>query len=362
MNKVLVTGPRSNGISGGQATHMSIISTLLSPKSAHKLYFFYSSAGLDQTENFVKKIFNFIKVICSYPFAIRQVDVVHINSSFDLKAVIRDSFLVFYTWLFCKSYVLQFHGGRPSKMNFLAKCLNLLTLKFFSRKAKFICLTNEQVDWLKKSINKDVYLARNFVQVPSKKTSFNYNAKLRFLYMGRIVREKGVFSIVDAVNILSQTNSNFEVYICGSGNDSKILSEYIIEKNAEEYIKFIGSVKGFEKEKIFGMCDVFLYPTKYPEGLPYSILEALSYTMPVVSTTAGSIPDVVLNNINGIILKENTPSEISLIMNNFIEDRNLLKDFGLEGWNLIDRNHSITAMVEFFDYLWNFQDDFKSSN
>ena len=61
------------------------------------------------------------------------------------------------------------------------------------------------------------------------------------------------------------------------------------------------TIAGDEKEKLYSEADIFLLPTYYlGEGQPISIIEALSYGLPVISTNFRGIPEQIKNNENGI--------------------------------------------------------------
>ena len=93
---------------------------------------------------------------------------------------------------------------------------------------------------------------------------------------------------------------NVKFVLCGAGSDvdekaiRKLIHENCIEKNVE----FSEWVRGKEKDKILRESDVFFLPS-YNEGMPMSILDAMGYGLPVVSTNVGGIPKIVHNGENG---------------------------------------------------------------
>ena len=65
---------------------------------------------------------------------------------------------------------------------------------------------------------------------------------------------------------------------------------------------YLGWVSGAEKIDVFNIADIFVLPS-YNEGLPISILEAMSYGLPILSTTVGGIPEIVENGVNGFLVE-----------------------------------------------------------
>ena len=103
----------------------------------------------------------------------------------------------------------------------------------------------------------------------------------------------------------------FQAYSCGGGNNYKLLiggdgeiekvQQYIIDNKLDNVAEYIGWISGEEKTKLLNEVDVFVLPS-YNEGLPISILEAMSYNLPIISTKVGGIPEVLKNEYNGYLI------------------------------------------------------------
>ena len=75
---------------------------------------------------------------------------------------------------------------------------------------------------------------------------------------------------------------------------------------------FHGQVTGPEKERQFRKAHIFLLPTYYPwEGQPLSIIEALAYAVPVISTYHKGIPEEVIDGFNGVLIKPKSPVDVA---------------------------------------------------
>src|SRR5690606_38908095 len=113
--------------------------------------------------------------------------------------------------------------------------------------------------------------------------------KMIFLFMGRIGERKGIYDLVKAAALLKiHYEEQFEVWIGGDGNTQTL--RYLIESNGLQGSIFLkGWVTGNAKEELYRKATVFVLPS-YNEGLPVSMLEAMSYGMPVIATNVGGIP------------------------------------------------------------------------
>jgi glycosyltransferase involved in cell wall biosynthesis len=352
MRSVLVLGPMTNGVTGGQATHMKNLNALAQDIDDGVVDFFFTSRGMDETESVKAKILFFVQNIYRFLFVIGRYSKVHINTSFDAKAVVRDFFYLFVCYLYRKEVVIQYHGGDPFKINTALKSLAKITLYITKRGSSVICLTSKQFDFVMSLGKKDVGLVKNFVEVP------DYQPKdlafpIHFIYMGRIIREKGLFLILDAVEWLRKNGcSDFKVHICGNGKDLAAMLNEIERRMLEDCVIYRGIVGGVEKTKLLESSQVFLYPTSYPEGLPYSILEALSYSLPVVSTNVGSISSVVHDKETGLIVAEENYLELAKAMEYFIHNGTEIQRMGTQGHMLVADKFGKKAMKDFFVNLW----------
>ena len=91
------------------------------------------------------------------------------------------------------------------------------------------------------------------------------------------------------------------ILIIGGNGETDRLIKIIKDKKLDEIIRFAGWVNGEKKIEVLNKSHVFILPS-YIEALPISILEAMSYNLPIISTRVGDIPDIVINNENGFLI------------------------------------------------------------
>lgn len=359
---VLFLGPKSNGISGGQANHVNNMKENVFLNGTFRVEYFETSNGLEAAENYFLKLFSLLyKIILFTPFCIRT-DVVHINSSFDTKAILRDFLFSSICWIFRKKVVFQYHGGDPNNVTGLTCWTLKKTIDLLRTTSKFICLTDSQFSYLRKLQCISVEKSKNYICRVPKKEHTDYQ-DVNFFYIGRIVKEKGIFDILKAASLLIQSGcSSFSVSFYGAGADSMLLSNEIRSLNLESHVKVRGNVNGLEKEKAFNENSVLLYPTFYPEGLPYSILESLSFGNPVIATDVGSITLLVKDNCTGFIVPINSPQSIVEAMLKFIDNRILIKELGDNSIRLVEQDFGEKEMSVFFKRLWTDWTLFENAN
>lgn len=344
-NKVLVVGPSSSGMSGGQVTHMENIKSLFNNK---EVCYFYSSSGMEGSELFFIKAIRLIRTWIVFPFSLIGRKVIHINSSFDVKALVRDLYLFLAACIFGKKLIIQYHGGSPDKFSLVNnKIIKKLLQKIFSRSTVLV-LTSEQFSWVDRMGAYRLVRMKNYVDLPQ--INKIKNERFIFLYMGRIIKEKGIFDILNAVKIVR--NLDFEVRICGSGENKSDFLDAIKENKLEDKVKFIGNVSGSAKQKELQDCDVFLYPSYYPEGLPYSVLEALSYNCAVVYTDSGALKELLENDVTGIKVEMQNPDSLATAMKLVIGEPAYRLRIASNGRKLIESEMSLPILKRELEQIW----------
>lgn len=133
------------------------------------------------------------------------------------------------------------------------------------------------------------------------------NPKLHILYLSNFIESKGYKDVLNLALITKQ-NSNTDLHFHFAGKffhpeDEIYTQKFISENNLQNYITIHGIVSGDKKRALLHKCHIFILPTRYPnEGQPISILEAMGNAMDIITTNHAGIPDIVKNNINGLVV------------------------------------------------------------
>jgi glycosyltransferase involved in cell wall biosynthesis len=277
--------------------------------------------------------------------------VVHLNSSFDNKAIIRDLILLFWCIIFRAKIVVQYHGGNPYSVTWLKPSLISKLYLYIWLRSTVLVLNSDQERWFDRLDGIKSITIKNYVQLPDLLIE-NRRDKYCFVYLGRIIKEKGLIDIIDAVNII-RDEFDFEVDIYGQGEDFTFISDYIEKNNLSGIVKLKGSVEVDEKLLILEDSHFFLYPSYYPEGLPYAVLEALSFSMPVICTNAGALEHVVTHLETCLKVKEKSPTHLSELMRALMQDKKLQDKLSRNSRKLIEDDYSVEVMKSVFLELWN---------
>jgi glycosyltransferase involved in cell wall biosynthesis len=158
---------------------------------------------------------------------------------------------------------------------------------------------------------------------------------LKLLFIGNLIKTKGVFELLMAAKTLSDEKVDFELSIIGSGPEANNLTSYIVENYLSTSVKIIGGVPHEQLDQWFAKSHALILPS-YREGVPNVIMEALSTGTPVVATKVGGIPEVIKNEINGILLEDYQPDTIyqgiRSLMNEAWSSEDILKSVESYTW------------------------------
>lgn len=109
------------------------------------------------------------------------------------------------------------------------------------------------------------------------------------LYLGRFIKEKGIFDLIEAIKILKTKGIKVHLLFAGSGDLEEEIIEESRQKGIEDYISVIGPVHGNVKNQLIKRANLMIR-TSYHEVFPITYLEAMSFGTPVIATPVGDVP------------------------------------------------------------------------
>jgi len=143
-------------------------------------------------------------------------------------------------------------------------------------------------------------------------------------YVGRLVKEKGILDLVDAVAIAGQVRG-YKLLIVGEGPLKPYIIERAKQKGILEKIEFAGAVKREEMPSIYALMDVLVVPSKttpaWKEQFGRIIAEAFLFGVPVIGSDSGSIPEVMAGC--GFLFREGDVQDLADTIDRVRKDDNL---------------------------------------
>lgn len=184
--------------------------------------------------------------------------------------------------------------------------------------------------FLLKTISKLGY--RNLQYLPhfsslKNKTSKTAN-KGQILYVGRLVGIKGVIYLVKAFETVVKKYPDLKLLLIGSGSEKENLQIYIGEHNIKN-ITFIDTIPHNKLSRYYRRSTMTILPSIGFENSPMSMLESFSCGTPVVASNIGGIPELVKDNITGLVFKPGDYVDLSSKILHLLSNPSLLKKLGV---------------------------------
>lgn len=175
----------------------------------------------------------------------------------------------------------------------------LITRQF--EKASMVILLSES--WrefvLKIAPRARVAVVPNYVRLPVLTTRPS-KRRVRILFLGVLGHRKGIYDLLEAMPRVLAANPDVELMVGGNGEIDVVRSK-VSAARLEQNVSVLGWVSGDQKEELLRGADILVLPS-YNEGFPMSLLEAMSYGLPVIASRAGGIPELVRDGVDGILV------------------------------------------------------------
>jgi glycosyltransferase involved in cell wall biosynthesis len=181
--------------------------------------------------------------------------------------------------------------------------------------------------------SKPIYLETTLVsdevfEISTKDVSCNgAMTGINILFLSRVEKNKGVYEVIDAFNRLKNNHSSLTMTLAGDGSELLSARKYI-ESNKIPGIEITGWLDGEAKRNAFRKADIYLFPTKHGEGMPNSVLEAMAYGLPVITSSVGGVKDFFQDGKMGYLADGNSQEKIVEVCEMLIKDRKKRSDIG----------------------------------
>ena len=180
---------------------------------------------------------------------------------------------------------------------------------------------------------------------------------ITLLFVGRLDRPKNPLMLLEAAKRIHQLHPYVHFQLVGDGEYMDKCRQFIYENGLDQCVNLMGwhsNVDKFYKES-----DIFAAPSIY-EAFGIMFLEAGYYKLPICSTTAEGIPEVIKNNITGLLCKPNDIDAFTQNLLCLIRDSELRKYMGQNGHKRVVKLFNSDRMVE--EYLHVYQSGLNKKN
>ena len=280
---------------------------------------------------------------CCQLLAQRQIRIVHIHGASKGSFYRKYTMFLIAKYLFGKKVVYHVHGSRYHLFyKHASRPIQRLIRHFVNNTDCLIVLSDWWKDFFEETFQpRRISIVPNIVSAtqPQHARYQPYQGRrIKFLFLGRIGDRKGVYDLLEVLRQHRDTLGDRYVLELGGDGETKKLEQLIRQYSLEDQVKFLGFVTGDEKERLLQDADVYVLPS-YNEGLPISILEAMSFGLPIISTDVGGIPEVLLPHDNGLMIKAGDQHALYEAVRFFLDQPEKIREYGTRSYEIVSQRY-----------------------
>jgi len=228
---------------------------------------------------------------------------------------IKDSVFILLCRITGTKVMIQLRGSEIKKWIGRSSWLTKIYVKFILSLPSGVIVLGENLRYL----FADYFSPERIFVVPNG-SDYNIAAKIyndqppvKIVYLANLQPAKGIEDLIDAINIIKNDQiDSFQLDVVGlwRKKETENYCKRIVNENNLP-VTFHGPGGGISKFKFLLDADIFVFAPRAPEGHPWVIIEAMAAGLPIISTDQGAIVESVIDQVNGFIVKEHSPSEIA---------------------------------------------------
>jgi glycosyltransferase involved in cell wall biosynthesis len=307
--KILITAPSLD-----ESQNVSGISTIVRQIIDHGSFtYLHFAAGRKDNEKanalwLIKQAFLPVRFFATC--LAEKPDVVHINTALTELSIWRDAALTRAARLAGRRVVLSIHGGKFLMNPFTSARLERVTSKMLHRASAVIVYSElEKEAVLKRWPGLNIKVLPNaipFADVPDVRRD---NKEPILVFFGRFHESKGLHETIEAAGVLKEAGYKFRFNAYGEGPEREFFLNGMRDALGEDFY-YGGIIAGKEKWQKLAEADIFVLPSRYGEGLPMAMLEAMAVGCVVVVADVASVVAVIDDGVNGYVVEPKNTAQL----------------------------------------------------
>jgi glycosyltransferase involved in cell wall biosynthesis len=257
-----------------------------------------------------------------------EFDVAVVKTSHDWRTLARDIPVVLVIRRRCRPVVLQFHGSRASWLiepdHRLFKLITRILLALVD--GIMVLSTEEQRELQAYQRRTPVWTVKNpYVRVLSSEALEPIDpmpVATRVLFVGRLIEEKGIFDVVEALpHVLEQLNC--QLVVVGEGAQESRLRQRIRGLGLEDHVTLTGYLAGADLIDQYRSATIFVLPTSWKEGFPTVLAEAMDAGLPIITTRIRGAADHLVSGENALFVAQGDVTGLAAAMTTLLRNKGL---------------------------------------
>jgi len=196
-----------------------------------------------------------------------------------------------------------------------------------------------------------VEILHNAVALPGRARSQpDLDPNPTLLFLGHLLPEKGVYELVKAFAQVARRVPGLRLVLGGVGQIDA-LRELAAQLGVSERVATPGWLGPESKSAALAASTIFLLPS-YHEGMPMALLEAMSWGVPVIATPVGGIPQIVANEVNGLLVPPRDIAALATAIERLLQDPTLAARLGEAARTTIATGFSLDDALRQLDNIY----------
>jgi glycosyltransferase involved in cell wall biosynthesis len=247
-------------------------------------------------------------------------DLIHLNTTLDLKALLRD--LVTVSFLQSKEgrIFLKLHGSDDKFLSTGNLLLRLMMRILFSKVEGIgVLSTQEREKFLSFGIDeRNIFLVKCALKegLYQRDSGFIRKHQLEegthvLLFIARFIPAKGLIDVIHAAHLLKNRGYKFALFCIGDGPTRQEAEDEVNRLDLRRHVRFSGYIPEQETDEFYANSDLLLYPTYHFEGLPTVILNSLAAGIPIITTRIRGAADYLSEPENCLWVEPKQPAMLA---------------------------------------------------
>lgn len=273
----------------------------------------------------LKTASRFRKVIADGDF-----DIIHLNSAFDTKTILRDSASLFLFGTSREKIVIKLHGSMADEMRRSNPLIRQLIKYLAKRIDGFGYHTQEELQaFIRLGFDESkFYPVKNAVAVhlglpkDHRGTEKESDEIFELIFVSRFIPAKGLIDTIAACEELRNRGVRFRLTCIGDGPTLREAKDEVGRLALGRVVTFTGYIPEDQVTEKFRSSDIFVFPTSHPEGFPNVLFKAVALGLPIVTTKVRAAADY-LSEPENCLFCEKDPISIADRLQELIENKAL---------------------------------------
>lgn len=306
---------------------------------------------LDKLLKGIAGYFHFSKVLL-----IDRPDIIHIHSSFGASFYRKLPFIYMASWARLP-IVNHIHGADFDKFFVNASDKKKQQIKkVYSKCSVLIALSAEWKGRLSQIVPEDKITIIENYSTPHEealKQRLDRDCNNTVLFLGELGKRKGCYDIPEIIRKVKKKIPDVKFILAGLGSevDEAAIKHLMVENRVTENVTFPGWVRGDKKDWLLREADIFFLPS-YNEGMPMSVLDAMGYGLPIVSTNVGGIPKIVHDGENGYCCDAGDADAFAMVIVELLQNHEKRKAFASESMEIVRMKYSLNSHLKRLEKIY----------